>query len=62
MAAKPRWHAEITGHVIQFFSRNPQKPTSRLASRWKAGYATLRAAKEAKRVWEDRAIRYGRTI
>jgi hypothetical protein len=52
MPTKLRWHAEITGHVVQFFRRNPQKPNSRLAPRWKAEYHTIKDAKEAKRVSE----------
>lgn len=52
MTPKPRWHAEITGKFVQFYSRDPRKPNSRPASRWKAEYATLAHAEEAKRVWE----------
>src|SRR5277367_3201163 len=54
MTDKPRWHAEITGKFVQFLSRDPAKPNSRLASRWKAEYHTLKDAKEAKRVREER--------
>jgi hypothetical protein len=56
---KPRWYADISGHVVQRFSRDPGKPDSRLASRRKVENSALKDAKDAKRAWEAKALRCG---
>jgi hypothetical protein len=48
----PRFRAEIAGHFVQFFSRNPKTATVRWHSRFKCEYHTLRDAKAAKGSYE----------
>jgi len=47
-----RYRAEVTGHFVQFFSRNPKRATVRWHSRFKAEYRTLRDARAAKAKYE----------
>ena len=48
-----RYRAEVTGHFVQFFSRNPKTTTVRWHSRFKAEYHTLRDARAAKAKYEE---------
>lgn len=52
MTTSPRYRAEVTGHFVQFFSRNPKTTTVRWHSRFKAEYHTLRDARAAKAKYE----------
>jgi hypothetical protein len=52
MTHTPRFRAEVTGHFVQFFSRNPKIKTVRWHSRFKAEYHTRRDAKAAKTQYE----------
>jgi hypothetical protein len=52
MPDAPRYRAEVTGHFVQFFSRNPKTTTVRWHSRFKAEYHTLRDARAAKAKYE----------
>jgi hypothetical protein len=52
MPDAPRYRAEVTGHFVQFFSRNPKTATVRWHSRFKAEYYTLRDARAAKAKYE----------
>ena len=52
MPNTPRFRAEVTGHFVQFFSRNPKTATVRWHSRFKAEYRTLRDARAAKAKYE----------
>jgi|SRR5580698_8169907 hypothetical protein len=52
MITIPRFRAEVTGHFVQFFSRDPQIKTVRWHSRFKAEYHTLRDAKAEKTQYE----------
>jgi len=52
MPDAPRYRAEVTGHFVQFFSRNPKTTTVRWHSRFKAEYRTLRDARAAKARYE----------
>ena len=52
MPDAPRYRAEVTGHFVQFFSRNPKTTTVRWHSRFKAEYRTLRDARAAKAKYE----------
>ena len=52
MTDTPRFRAEVTGHFVQFFSRNPKTTTVRWHSRFKAEYRTLRDARAAKVKYE----------
>jgi hypothetical protein len=54
MTDTPRYRAEITGHFVQFFSRNPKATTVRWHSRFKEEYHTLRDARAAKEKYEAR--------
>lgn len=47
MPDTPRYRAEVTGHFVQFFSRNPKTATVRWHSRFKAEDRTLRDARAA---------------
>jgi hypothetical protein len=48
----PRYRAEVTGHFVQFLSRNTKAATVRWHSRFKAEYRTLRDARAAKEKYE----------
>jgi hypothetical protein len=52
MPDTPRYCAEVTGHFVRFFSRNPKTTTMRWHSRFKAEYHTLRDARAAKANYE----------
>jgi hypothetical protein len=52
MLHTPRFRAEVTGHFVQFFSRDTKTKTVRWRSRFKCEDHTLRDAKEAKREYE----------
>jgi hypothetical protein len=52
MTDTPRYRAEVTGHFVQFFSRNPKAATVRWHSRFKAECHTLRDARAAKAKYE----------
>lgn len=45
---QPRYRAEVTGHFVQFFSRDTKIATVRWHSRFKAEYRTLRDARGGK--------------
>ena len=53
MTDSPRYRAEVTGHFVQFFSRNTKTATVRWHSRFKAEYHTLRDARAAKAKYES---------
>jgi hypothetical protein len=53
MTSPPRFRAEVTGHFVQFYSRNPTIRTVRWHSRFKAEYHTLKDAKAAKARYEE---------
>jgi hypothetical protein len=50
----PRRRAEVSGHFVQFFSRNPKLATVRWHSKFKAEYRTLAQALAAKQAWEKK--------
>jgi hypothetical protein len=52
MTETPRYRAEVTGHFVQFFSRNTKTATVRWHSRFKAEYYTLGDARAAKAKYE----------
>jgi hypothetical protein len=52
MTNAPRYRAEVTGHFVQFFSRDTKIATVRWHSRFKAEYRTLRDARAAKAKYE----------
>lgn len=53
MTDSSRYRAEVTGHFVQFFSRNTKTTTVRWHSRFKAEYHTLRDARAAKAKYES---------
>jgi hypothetical protein len=52
MTDTPRYRAEVRGHFVQLFSRNPKTTTVQWHSRFKAEYHTLRNARAAKEKYE----------
>ena len=52
MTDSPRYRAEVTGHFVQFFSRDTKIATVRWHSRFKAEYHTLRDAGAARAKYE----------
>jgi len=50
----PRRRAEVSGHFVQFYSRNPKLTTVRWHSRFKAEYRTKANAATAARAWEQK--------
>ena len=48
----PRRRAEVSGHFVQFYSRNPKLATVRWHSKFKAEYRTKAQAQAAKVEWE----------
>jgi hypothetical protein len=53
MPDAPRYRAEVTGHFVQFFSRDTKIATVRWHPRFKAEYRTLRDARAAKAKYEE---------
>ena len=52
MPDAPRYRAEVTGHFVQFFSRDTKIATVRWHSRFKAEYRTLKDARAAKEKYD----------